>query len=121
MEPSTFRDAASAATEVRVVVRSGGDEVRTPIWIVTVGPSVYVRSYRAAQGNWYKHVVASGSLPLELEGELVPVRCEPVEDPAVLKDVSEAYLAKYPNEPETPDMVSPEVAATTLRLKVVPG
>lgn len=119
MEPGRFHDAAAEAREVRVVVRSGDTEIRTPIWIVTVGPSVYVRSYRAAEGRWYQHVLASQSFPLELEGELVPVRLESVTDESVLEQVSDAYLSKYASEPETPDMVSPGVVATTLRLEPV--
>jgi len=107
--------AAERSEEVRVVVRDG-EERRTPIWIVAVGPSVFVRSYRAGQGKWYQHVKASGSFPLEIAGEDVVVTCEPVTDAPTLEDVSAAYRAKYADAPEMPDMVTPEVVATTLRL-----
>jgi hypothetical protein len=99
-----------------VVVQGAGDEVRTPIWIVTVGPSVFVRSYRGNKGRWYQHVLARRIFPLEIEGTDVVVSAEPVTTATTNDDVSAAYKAKYPDEPETPDMVSSPVVATTLQL-----
>ncbi len=119
MEPSRFRDAAADAIEVGVVVRSEDTQARTPIWIVALGDSAYVRSYRATGGRWYQHVLSSGTFPLEIDGEEVLVRLEAVEDAETLEAVSAAYLTKYANEAETPDMVSPAVVATTLRLDPV--
>ncbi len=43
MEMATFLEMAKNTREVRVIVQGAGDEVRTPIWIVSVGPSVFVR------------------------------------------------------------------------------
>ena len=116
MESSAFVNAAANAREVRIVVRTEQPEVRTPIWIVTVGPDAFVRSYRAEQGQWYQNVHTSEAFPLELDGELVSVRPEPVHDAHVLEEVSKAYLAKYEGEPELADMVSAACIATTLRL-----
>jgi hypothetical protein len=116
MDCSAFLNTATSAREVRVVVQTEQPEVRTPIWIVTVGPDVFVRSYRAEHGRWYQNVHTSKTFPLELGGELVSVRPDPVHDAHVLEEVSKAYLAKYDGEPELADMVSPPVIATTLRL-----
>ncbi|MGH9303871.1 MAG: DUF2255 family protein [Acidimicrobiales bacterium] len=113
---STFEEAAGAAREVRVVVASGGQEVRTPIWVVTVGPFAYVRSYRGATGRWYRYASASSSFAIEIGDDDVVVQHVPVTDPVTLEQVSAAYLTKYAGESETPDMVTPEVVATTLRL-----
>jgi hypothetical protein len=115
MDTSGFIKAAREALEVRVVVRDDGAEARIPIWIVTVGDAVFVRSYRAEQGKWYQHVVARPRFPLELAGEDVVVEGRAASR-ELLADVSQAYLAKYAGQPETPDMVSPRVVATTLQL-----
>ena len=121
MEMTTFLEKAKMTREVRVVVQGSEDEVRTPIWIVTVGPSVFIRSYRASDGNWYQHVLAERTFPLEIEGQDVSVRAEPVTTATTQNDVSAAYEAKYPGEPETAEMISPPVVATTLQLVPAEG
>jgi len=73
-------------------------------------------SYRAEHGRLYRTCTPRRPFPLELGGELVSVRPDPVHDADVLEEVSKAYLAKYDGEPELDDMVSPPVIATTLRL-----
>lgn len=99
-----------------MVVRAAGQEVRTPIWIVAVGDAVFIRSYRAEEGKWYRHVLAKRTFPLEIAGEDVIVRAEPVSEPATLEEISIAYRVKYPDAPEMPDMVKPPVVATSLEL-----
>lgn len=121
MEAAAFADIARGAEEVRVVVQSARGETRTPIWIVTVGDGTFVRSYRAAQGRWYQHVRATRRFPLEVAGRDIVVDAIPVADDELLRQVSTAYLAKYAGQPETPDMVTAPVAATTLRLVPAPG
>jgi hypothetical protein len=116
VDSSAFLGAATADREVRVVVRAEHGEVRTPIWIVTVGPDAFVRSYRAEQGRWYQQVHILEAFPLELGGELVSVRPDPVHDANMLERVSDAYLTKNDGEPELAAMVSPSIIATTLRL-----
>jgi len=116
VDAASFLAAAQTTQEVRVVVQGADEEVRTPIWIVTGGGSVFIRSYRAGEGRWYQHVLAVKTFPLEIAGKDVTVQAEPATAPAILEEVSAAYLAKYPNEAETPDMVKPPVVATTLRL-----
>jgi hypothetical protein len=121
MDVTRFREAAKSEREVRVVVASDGEERRTPIWIVTSGDSVFVRSYRATAGEWYQHVTAQPSFPLEISGEVVNVKHERVEDGDTLAAVDRAYMSKYPTDAETPDMLTPAVAQTTLRLEPLPS
>ncbi len=115
MDTNGFIKAAREALEVRVVVRDDGTEARIPIWVVTVGDAVFVRSYRGGQGKWYQHVLGRRRFPLELAGEDVVVEGRAASRD-LLDEVSKAYLAKYASQPETPDMVSPPVVATTLEL-----
>jgi len=76
--------------------------------IVTVGPDVFVRSYRAEHGRWYQNVAHSKTFPLELGGELVSVRPDPVHDADVLEEVSKG-LSRHSTtgSPSSTDMVSP--------------
>lgn len=115
MDNSAFAAAAHREKEVRVEAPSG----RVPIWIVTVGDAVYVRSYRAGAGRWYRHVSQLPQFVLEIGGEDVAVRPEPVSDPDEVAAVNESYSTKYAGEAETAEMVTPEVAETTIRLRLV--
>lgn len=117
MDSSKLHDISADVAEVRVVIGSEGSHVRTPIWIVTADGTTYVRSYKATAGKWYQHVRASPSFVLEIAGEDVPVTAEPVTDAAVLDAVDRAYLSKYAGAEETPDMVTPDVRRTTLRVR----
>ncbi len=116
MDASEFAAAARSEKEVRVVVPGSVLGVRTPIWIVNVSGDAYVRSYKAARGRWYQSVLSAGRFVLEIAGSDVLVEAERVSEPGLIREVSDAYSKKYAGEPETPDMLTDAVAATTLRL-----
>jgi hypothetical protein len=88
---------------------------RLPIWAVVVDDEVYVRSYRGERGAWYRRALRDGRMTLEG----IDVCVEPEHDSELNERISDAFRAKYgahsPASTET--MVSPEVVATTLRLK----
>ena len=88
---------------------------RLPIWAVVVDGEVYVRSYRGERGAWYRRALRDGRM--KLEG--IDVRVEPQRDPELNERISDAFRAKYGGRSPGPTeaMVSPEVVATTLRLK----
>ena len=113
MEIATFLEMAKNTREVRVVVQGSGEEVRTGS--SRLAPrSLFVHT--GSKGRWYQHVLAKRTFPIEIEGTDVVVSVEPVTTAATNDDVSAAYKAKYPDEPETPEMVSSPVVATTLQL-----
>ena len=116
MDLAEFGASAEREKEVRVVVPGTAPEVRTPIWIVNVKGTAYVRSYKAGEGHWYQNVREASRFVLEIAGTDVAVVAEPVADADLLAEVSDAYRTKYAGEAETPDMVADAVAATTLRL-----
>lgn len=116
MDLAEFGAAAEREKEVRVVVPGTTPEVRTPIWIVNVAGTAYVRSYKAGEGHWYRSVREANRFVLEIAGTDVAVEAEAVTDAHRLAEVSDAYRMKYAGEAETPDMVTDAVAATTLRL-----
>lgn len=96
--------------------RRDGSSVDLPIWIVTVDREPYVRSYLAGRGAWYRRARAEGRMTLVAGGQAVPVAVQPGEGEDLNRRVSEAFTAKYGTGGPTLTMVSPAVAATTLRL-----
>jgi hypothetical protein len=87
---------------------------RLPIWAVVVDGEAYVRSYRGERGAWYRRALREGRV--EIEG--FEARVERARDPELNERISDAFRAKHgklsPSSTDT--MVTPEVAATTLRL-----
>jgi hypothetical protein len=87
---------------------------RLPIWAVVVDGEAYIRSYHGESGAWYQRALRERRI--DLEG--IEAGVEPEHDPALNQRISDAFRAKYgERSPEsTAAMVTPEVAATTLRL-----
>ena len=90
----------------------------TTIWIVTTEDGVYVRSFKAKKGRWYKEATANPEVTISVGNRKVKARAEAEHNSKVNKSVSAAYQEKYgerwPNE--TKPMVQASVVATTLRL-----
>lgn len=87
-----------------------------PIWVVRVGDDLYVRSWRGAEGRWFRaargsregHITAGG-----VEREVALVDTAGSVDDAV----DEAYRSKYGRYASyVAPMVAPEAKATTLKL-----
>jgi hypothetical protein len=85
-----------------------------PIWAVVVDDQAYVRSFHGERGAWYRRALREGRI--EIEG--IEARVEPERDPDVNARISDAFRAKYGTRSpsSTAAMITPEVAATTLRL-----
>ena len=89
----------------------------TPIWVVRVGDSLYVRSYRGADGAWYRHATRHAQGRIRAGGVERDVTVDRPED-TVRRAVDDAYRAKYARygaaylEP----MLAARAIATTLRL-----
>ncbi len=96
-------------------VHVAGPAKRIPIWAVVVDDEAYVRSYRGESGAWYRRALRERRMTVEG----VDVRVEPEHDDALNERISDAFRAKYgAGSPDSTEaMVSPEVVATTLRLK----
>jgi hypothetical protein len=87
---------------------------RLPIWAVVVDGEAYIRSYHGERGAWYQRALREGRI--SVEG--IEARVEPERDPSLNARIDEAFRAKYQasSPSSTAGMVTPEVAATTLRL-----
>ncbi|MFF5205269.1 DUF2255 family protein [Streptosporangium sp. NPDC000396] len=115
---NTFVDLAEIVMRVR---REDGSWSARPIWVVAVDGDAYVRSAFGHRGAWYREVRAGAAAEIEAAGMILPVRLEPVSDPALVQRVSDGYRAKYalswPGPAET--MAAGEACATTMRVLVV--
>jgi hypothetical protein len=112
-------DAFARAGQVRLAVRRPDGSARDAVTVglVRVGGDVFVRSYRGADGAWYRAALASGrahvaGAGLDLDVALVP---DATRDDAV----DAAFPARYGTDAGVRAMVAPAARATTLRLEPV--
>ena len=123
----------AAAAELDVAARGPDGALRrwTPVWVVSVGEDVFVRSWHRRATGWFGHAVASERarvrLPgLEAEVAVVDLGSQTGHLPGggrrlgeVLDAVDAAYRVKYAalhGAPTVAAMVSAQARATTLRL-----
>ncbi|MPY53068.1 DUF2255 family protein [Streptomyces acidicola] len=113
----------TTANELDIAARRPDGTLRQPttIWVVREGDDVYVRSYRGAQGSWWRTAKSSHAGHISAGGVEKDVTFTEVGNPAVNDRVDAAYRAKYGRysgyvEP----MVAEQARATTLRLTPQP-
>ena len=112
-------DRIGSADELRITSARADGTVRpyVPIWVVRVGDDLCVRSYRGADGGWFRHLrerdrgrIQAGGVEREVA---VAAAADEVDDA-----VDEAYRGKYGRYGSR--LVDPMIAApargTTLRL-----
>jgi len=113
-------DRIGGAEELRIAVRRPDGSLRrpVPIWVVRVGEELFIRSWRGANGSWYRNArlthdarISSGGLEKDVSLAEVGDHMSPA--------VDTAYRAKYGRysgyvEP----MVAPQARATMLKVMV---
>jgi hypothetical protein len=87
----------------------------TTIWVVRVGDELYVRSYRGPTGGWYRAARRSREGRIRA-GDVERNVCFEQPPDGVGPSVDDAYRAKYGRSGYVEAMVTPEAAATTLRV-----
>ncbi|PRY33160.1 DUF2255 family protein [Pseudosporangium ferrugineum] len=94
---------------------------RLPIWVVTTGGEVYVRTWYRRDTGWFGHVRETGRAAIRVPGLDAEVTVEEAgAGPDGLRTaIDAAYRAKYGRygAGAVGPMVTPEAAATTLRLR----
>jgi hypothetical protein len=88
-----------------------------PIWVVRAGDELYVRSYRGADGAWYRHATQDGAARIRAAGVERDVTVEHPKQNSQLA-VDDAYRAKYARYGATylQPMLAAGAVAATLRL-----
>jgi hypothetical protein len=108
--------------ELQIASRRPDGTVRpfVPIWVVSAGGQVYVRTWYRRTTGWFGRVLESHRARVRVPGLDADVAVEDVgEGPGELRtSVDEAYRAKYGRygSGSVGQMVADPAAATTLRL-----
>ena len=87
------------------------------IWVVVADVEVFVRSWRGAEGRWYRDLAAGGPATLEYASRRLAVQASPADDEAAVARVSREFLRKYRRNSHAQEMVRSETLPTTLRLE----
>jgi hypothetical protein len=112
-------DRIGSADELRITSARADGTLRpyVPIWVVRVGDDLYVRSYRGADGGWFRHLrdrdqgrIQAGGVQREVAVATAP---DEVDDA-----VDDAYRGKYGHYGSrlVDPMLAAQARATTLRL-----
>jgi hypothetical protein len=110
------------AEELQIATSRADETPRraVPIWVVSVGGQVYVRTWYRRDSGWFGHAMTSRRARIRVPGLEADIAIEDVgADQAELRaSVDAAYRAKYGRYGETTvdRMVSDDAAASTLRL-----
>ena len=112
-------DRIGGADELEITTaRSDGSLRRwVPIWVVRVGDGLYVRSYRGADGAWYRHATRHAQGRIRAGGVERDVTVDRPDD-TVRPAIDDAYGAKYARYGAAylQPMLATRATATTLRL-----
>lgn len=88
-----------------------------PIWVVTNDDKVYLRAGKGKESKWYQSGIKKGG-SIELDGQTFDIDYVPVDDPAEISAVTEAYLKKYHDQYPIDMMISDKCADATVELKL---
>jgi hypothetical protein len=113
-------DRVGAADELEITTVRGDGSLRAwvPIWVVRVGDDLYVRSYRATDGAWYRHATVLPEGRIRASGIERDVTFAPP-DGSAQAAIDDAYRAKYARYGDSylQPMVSAGAREATLRLE----
>jgi len=108
------------AHELQIATRRADGTLRrwVPIWVVSTGGQVYVRTWYRRDTGWFGQVLASPRARIRVPGLETDVAVEDVGEstPELRAAIDAAYLEKYGHHGGTERMVTAEAAAATLRI-----
>lgn len=106
--------------ELEIASRRADGTLRqwVPIWVVSTGGQVYVRTWYRRETGWFGQVLASHRARIRVPGLEAEVTVADVGagTPELRAGVDAAYETKYGRGGGTEQMLSAEAAAATLRL-----
>ncbi|WP_420310467.1 DUF2255 family protein [Streptomyces sp. YS-B37] len=109
---------AADELEVAPVRRDGTLHRPVPIWVVRDGDDLYVRSYRGAEGSWYRTARTNGAGHIRSGGVDKDITFVAETDSGLNDRIDSAYHSKYSRYGGSyvKAMVAPGTRATTLKL-----
>ena len=117
--PEDFRRVADTLEiDIATIGRDGALRPYTPIWIVSDGAELYIRSYRGAAGAWYRNALREPRARIRAGGTEYDVVLAPDTSEAVNAAIDIDFRRKYSYSPTSlAAMIRPEAVATTLRVR----
>lgn len=113
-------DRIAAADELQIAPLRQDGTPRNPVttWVVSNGDNLYVRSYKGAEGAWFRGAQECHEGVVQAGGVRAEVVFAEENDPAVNDQIDAAYRTKYSHYGSryVDPMVAPQARATTLRL-----
>ncbi|MDR0899432.1 MAG: DUF2255 family protein [Lactobacillaceae bacterium] len=88
----------------------------THIWNVVVENGLFVRAYNGQESSWYQAAVRNGQGKISIGGKEYDVEFMHVDDKNKLKEVDDAYMAKYAGSPYLPDMTEDRARNATIQI-----
>jgi hypothetical protein len=107
---------AAKGLEIAPLRRDGAPHKPVTIWVVRVGDDLYVRSWRAGRGAWFRNARVRREGRIWAGGLQKDVAFVEETGSDINDQVDAAYRAKYRPSQYVEPMVSAEVRATTLKL-----
>lgn len=110
-------DVFGSAEEITIGTIHNGALVNVPIWIVRVGPDIYIRSFRGTGARWYTRAIKQRHATISTGNLAINMRLETVGD-TFRNEIDAAYRAKYGRYGDSyiGPMTSPGAVETTMRL-----
>ena len=97
MGSEELRGALQDTNEVDLIVtgRKSGQESSRPVWFVEEGEKLLLLPVTGSDSNWFKNLRKTPAIGLTAEGAELHTDAKPIDDPAAVDHVVEAFGAKY--------------------------
>lgn len=106
------------ADDLKIAPERANGKTGTPTWIweVVVDNRLFVRPYNGKNSSWYKSAMAYKKGIIVAAGNTYQVSYAQIDDPELIKKVSDAYRKKYASSPYMEYMVQDKIAAQTVEV-----
>src|SRR5271168_3233945 len=93
----TLKDRLSRAREVNISVtgRKSGRTISIPVWFVFEDDKLYLLPVQGSETQWYKNVLKTRSIRIDVRGAEAEVKVVLVTDTAQVSSVVDKFRAKY--------------------------
>jgi deazaflavin-dependent oxidoreductase (nitroreductase family) len=92
-----FRSALKLANELQITVvgRKTGKKFSTPVWFVTGGEKVYLLPVNGDSTNWYRNVLKSPVMELQISGKKATAEARPLKDKKRVDEIVDMFRVRY--------------------------
>jgi hypothetical protein len=113
---------AADELQISTAKADGSWSADVPIWVVRAGDELFVRSYRGAEGGWFRRAVQRGHGRIQAGGLTRDVDFETATEEALAAAINAEYQGKYARygPAYVAPMMAPQARAATLRLTPAP-